>query len=181
MKRTPPGRRKQHGPERIFLRLGPHRKAHKSAGPTSALHHVGAGQASTARCSLRRTLVRAATNWPKPNEKRLTGFTESDLDSLKDRLSPRCRSTAISRSSKLADSLTWMCEVMGYENKTVQKILAGKSPRERAAELVNGCTAQGSGERKRLFEGGKKGHRRVAGRNDLAGQAIDAGSRKVRQ
>jgi hypothetical protein len=128
-----------------------------------------------------RTLVRAADELTKPNEKRLAGFTVSDLDSLKDRLFAPVPVYNDFEIVKLADSLTWMCEVLGYDNKTVQKILAGKSPRERAAELVNGCTLKDPAERKRLFEGGKKAIESSKDPMILLAQAIDPESRKVRE
>jgi hypothetical protein len=45
---------------------------------------------------------------------------------------------------------------MGVSNELVQKILAGKSPRDRAAELVTGCKLKNVDLRKKLYEGGKK-------------------------
>jgi hypothetical protein len=45
---------------------------------------------------------------------------------------------------------------MGHSNKLVQQILAGKSPRERAAELIKGTKLKDVAERKRLWEGGEK-------------------------
>jgi hypothetical protein len=128
-----------------------------------------------------RTLVRSADELAKPNEKRLTGFTVSDLDSLKDRLFAKVPVYNDFEIVKLSDSLTWMCEVLGYKNKTVQKILAGKSPRERAAELVNGCTLKDPAERKRLFEGGKQAIEASQDPMILLARAIDAESRKVRE
>ena len=50
--------------------------------------------------------------------------------------SPRRRSTTTWRTLKLADSLSMFMEVAGADDPLVQKVLAGKSPQERAAELV---------------------------------------------
>jgi hypothetical protein len=128
-----------------------------------------------------RTLVRAAEELPKPNEKRMAGFTDSDLEPLKFRLFSKVPVFDDFEILKLADSLTWMCEVMGYKNKTVQKILAGKSPRERAAELVNGSTLKDPAERKRLFEGGEKAVGTSKDPMILLAKAIDKESRDLRE
>ena len=56
---------------------------------------------------------------------------------------------------KLADSLTFLCEKLGYSTPIVQQVLAGKSPRERAAALVLGTKLGDAKERKKLYDGGK--------------------------
>src|SRR5262249_13651381 len=56
---------------------------------------------------------------------------------------------------QLSDSLTWLAETLGGSNDLVKKILNGKSPRERAAELVTGSKLKDVGLRKKLYEGGK--------------------------
>ena len=43
-----------------------------------------------------------------------------------------------------------------FDDAMTQKVLAGKSPRQRAAELVTGTKLYDAAERKRLYEGGKK-------------------------
>src|SRR5206468_601423 len=57
---------------------------------------------------------------------------------------------------KLGDWLTFLCQIQGTNSALVQKVLAGKSPRDRALEVVNGTKLRDPEERKRLFEGGKK-------------------------
>ena len=57
---------------------------------------------------------------------------------------------------KLADGLTFLAEELGYDDPLVQKVLDGKSPRDRAAELVTRHEAQDVDDRKKLFEGGKR-------------------------
>jgi hypothetical protein len=52
---------------------------------------------------------------------------------------------------KLADSLTWLVEQLGSSNPVVQKVLAGKSPRERASELVSGTKLKNVSIRKKLY------------------------------
>ena len=64
---------------------------------------------------------------------------------------------------KLADSLTFLATSLGPEDPLVQKVLSGKSPRERAAELVGGtglAKRGGAGAvrpdtRRGLYDGGQ--------------------------
>src|SRR5262249_44728168 len=53
---------------------------------------------------------------------------------------------------KLADSLTWLAGQLGYSHELVQGILAGKSPRQRASELVIGTKVKDVALRKRLYK-----------------------------
>ena len=84
--------------------------------------------------------------------------------------SPSRRFILISRSSNSPTRLTFLCEQLGYETKLVQQVLAGKSPRERAAELSLGTKLGDVKERKKLYEGGKKRRRGQQRPNDPAGQ-----------
>jgi hypothetical protein len=102
-----------------------------------------------------RTLVRAADEYAKPNEKRLQEFQDSDKPSLELKLFSKRPIYPDFELHKLSDSLSWMCEILGYENPVVQKVLAGKSPRTRAGELIRGTKMADIAERKKLFEGGK--------------------------
>ncbi|MBY0513943.1 MAG: S46 family peptidase, partial [Gemmataceae bacterium] len=56
---------------------------------------------------------------------------------------------------KLADSLALLATTLGTDSDLVRQILAGKSPRERAYELVSGTKLRDAAVRKQLFEGGK--------------------------
>ncbi len=102
-----------------------------------------------------RTIVRAADEYARPNEKRLPEYAESNKKSLELRLFSKRPIYPDFEQWKLADSLTWLCEQLGYENKLVQQVLAGKSPRERAAELINGTKLRDVKVRRKLYDGGK--------------------------
>jgi hypothetical protein len=54
--------------------------------------------------------------------------------------------------TKLEHSLTFMAGKLGFENPLTQKILKGKSPRERAAELIAGTKVKEVADRKKLYE-----------------------------
>src|SRR5262249_34556845 len=58
--------------------------------------------------------------------------------------------------AKLAASLTFLAENLGAEHALVVKVMAGKAPAARAAELVAGTKLADPAERKRLADGGRK-------------------------
>lgn len=99
-----------------------------------------------------RTLVRAAEEFAKPNEKRLEQFFESNKRSLELGLFSEEPIYKDFELSKLEDSLGWLTEQLGNDNAVVQKVLAGKSPRERAAELIKGTKLDDVAKRKRLYK-----------------------------
>jgi hypothetical protein len=131
--------------------------------------------------TIARTLVRAAEEKPKPNGERLREFQDSNLASLKFQLESEEPIYDEFEQAKLADSLTWLAEQLGYDNQLVQKVLAGKSPRERATELVQGTQLKNVAYRMKLFEGGREA---LAGSTDsmiALAKLIDAEARAVRK
>ncbi len=106
--------------------------------------------------SIARTLVRAAEERSKPNSERLQGFGDANLDSLKQQLFDPEPIYEDFEIVKLADSLTFLCGQLGVEDPLVQKVLAGKSPQARAAELITGSKLKDVELRKQLFDGGKE-------------------------
>ncbi|HZZ82074.1 MAG TPA: S46 family peptidase [Gemmataceae bacterium] len=102
-----------------------------------------------------RTIVRGAEELTKPNEKRLAEFGDAGQETLKIKLySPRTFDKDF-EVTKLSDSLSFLCEILGYKDPLVQKVLAGKSPSVRAFELIDGSKMQDPKFRKELYEGGK--------------------------
>src|SRR6185436_18112434 len=81
----------------------------------------------------------------------------------------------------LTDSLTFLAGKLGADDPLVQKILAGKSPRERAADLINKTKVRDVAFRKRLYEGSASA---VSTANDpmidLA-RLVDADARALRK
>jgi hypothetical protein len=110
-----------------------------------------------------KTLLRASEELPKPSGERLREFGDARLDSLKFQLFSDEPIYDDLETLLLTDSLTYMCAQFGAENELVKKILAGKSPSERAYELVSGTKVKDVEVRKKLFEGGKAA---VAGAHD---------------
>jgi hypothetical protein len=74
-----------------------------------------------------------------------------------------------------------MCEIVGYNDPLVKKILAGKSPNERAAEILNGTKLFDVAERQKLFKGGKKAITASKDAMIQLARLVDAESRRVRK
>ena len=102
-----------------------------------------------------RTLLRAAEERPKPNGERLREFVESGKESLELALFSDKPIYNDLEELMLADSLTYFAAELGATNKTVSAVLAGKSPRARAAELVGQTRLKDVSVRRQLYEGGK--------------------------
>jgi hypothetical protein len=103
-----------------------------------------------------RGLVRLADETAKPNAERLREYAEAGLESLKQQLFSEAPIYADFETVKLADSLSMLMEKLGARHALVRQVLAGRSPRDRAAELVRGTQLRDAAFRKRLAEGGQK-------------------------
>jgi hypothetical protein len=99
-----------------------------------------------------RTLVRLAEETKKPNEDRLRDYRESNLESLQQQLFSEAPIYDNLEIAKLTDSLSMLIERLGADNELVKKVLAGKSPQERAAMLVGGTALRDVELRKRLAD-----------------------------
>ncbi len=88
--------------------------------------------------SLARTLLRASEELTKPNAERLREFAEARLPSLEFRLLSDEPIYEDMETIKLADGLTFLATSLGPDTDLVKKVLAGKSPRERAFDLISG-------------------------------------------
>ena len=101
-----------------------------------------------------RTLLRAGDEFPKPNTERLREFVESGRESLEFQLFSEKPIYDDLEILTLADSLTFLAELKGSDDALVRKILAGKSPSERATELVKGTKVRDVELRRKLYKGG---------------------------
>jgi len=110
-----------------------------------------------------RTILRAAAESARPTGERLREYRDSNRGSLEQQLfSPEPLYDPL-EIAKLADSLTFLATALGPDDPTVARVLAGKPPRERAAELVRGTrlgaratAAAADDDRRRLYEGGRQ-------------------------
>jgi hypothetical protein len=100
-----------------------------------------------------RRLVRAAEERPKPNGERFPEFRDSNKESLELDLFSSEPVHEDVEQLRLTSSLTDMASRFGYADPLVQKVLAGKSPAERAAELSR-SKLKDVAFRKQLYEGG---------------------------
>jgi len=128
-----------------------------------------------------RTLVRAAEEKPKKNQERLREFRDSALESMELQLFSEEPIYDEYEIVKLADGLTFMASILGYKHPIVVSSLAGKSPQQRAAELVLGSKLKDVNERKRLYKEGKKAITTSKDPILLLALAVDAESRKIRK
>jgi hypothetical protein len=128
-----------------------------------------------------RTLLRAADERARPNRERLAEYTDSRFGSLEPVLFSTQPIDKEYETFKLADSLTWLANELHDDPQLVLRVLRGKSPRERAFELVHGSQLDDLTVRKRLYD---KGRTAVsASRDPLIEMArdVDPPSRAVRQ
>jgi hypothetical protein len=126
--------------------------------------------------AIARHLVRLPVETAKPDGERLPEYSRARLSSLQLRLfSPAPIHPELERV-KLAGSLAFLAEHLGGEHPLVLKVLAGKAPAERAAELIAGTKLLAVETRKKVAEGAKLDDPLLA----LAA-AVDEESRAVRK
>ncbi len=128
-----------------------------------------------------RRLLRAADERPKPNGGRLEEFGDARRESLELALFSEQPIYPDLEILLLADSLTLLAEQAGFESPLVQRVLAGQSPRERAAALIHGTRVRDVAFRKQLYDGGAPAVK--AARDPLIELArlVDAESRELRR
>jgi hypothetical protein len=110
---------------------------------------------NSASYGIARLLLRAGDELPRPSGERLREFGDTRLPSLKFQLFSDEPIYEDLEVVKLADSLTLLATTLGPDSDLVKKVLDGKSPRDRAFELITNTKVRDVGFRKKLFEGGK--------------------------
>jgi Peptidase S46 len=110
-----------------------------------------------------RILLRAGDEFPKPNGERLREFSDSGKISLELGLFSEKPIYTDLEILTLTDSLTFLATELGGDDPLVKKILAGKSPHERAVDLINNTKVRDVAFRHQLYDGGAKA---VAAAND---------------
>ncbi len=101
-----------------------------------------------------RTILRANDERAKPNGERLPAYRDSSLPSLELALFSEEPIYDDFEELLLTDSLTAFAGEAGMDNQFVRVALAGKSPRERAHELISGTKLKDPALRKKLYAGG---------------------------
>jgi hypothetical protein len=128
-----------------------------------------------------RRLLRATDEHAKPNGERLAEYSDARRESFEVALFTDKPIYADYEIITLADSLTALTSALGANDPLVLTILAGKSPRARAAELINGSQVRDVAFRKKLYAGGPAA---VAAAKDPlieVARAVDAEARSARK
>ena len=121
-----------------------------------------------------RTLVRAAEELPKPNEKRLHEFGESGLESLKIKLFSPSRSTTISRSSSSPIRSAGCASSSATTTRSCKRCWPASRPRCAAHELIEGTSCSTSSSARSCTRRAS-GRQRLGRSDDPAGQAGRSG------
>jgi hypothetical protein len=133
-------------------------KAHKEfAGYARERRFIDLGAAfNSVLFGYARTLVRMAEENEKENAQRLPEFTDARRASLELSLYSTAPIHEDFEKLKLANSLEFMQSVYGANHPLVQKVLKGKTPEARAAELIEGTRLKDPELRKQVAAGGRK-------------------------
>ena len=130
---------------------------------------------------LARGLARAAEERKKPNEKRLPEYRDSALPGLEVVLFSEAPIYDDLEITTFTDSLTDLVSHYGADSPIAQNLLKGKSPRERAYELVTGTKLKNAQLRRQLYEGGLAALSAAADPMIEFAQATDQTARHARQ
>jgi hypothetical protein len=131
--------------------------------------------------SIARTLIRLSAEGAKPNGDRLREFRESNLESLEQQLFSTAPIYPALETAKLADSLGMFIEKAGAKNDLVAKVLAGKSPQARAAELIQNSKLADVELRRRLAKEGASAQAATGDPLIELARLVDGPSREVRK
>jgi hypothetical protein len=105
--------------------------------------------------SLAQQVVQYVAEIKKPDGERLTGYHESQLESLKLGLFSPAPIYPDMEIARITGALELDLAEAGANDPWVKMVMNGKSPREVATELVNGTKLADPEVRKRLIEGGE--------------------------
>ncbi|MBY0494193.1 MAG: S46 family peptidase [Cyanobacteria bacterium] len=105
--------------------------------------------------TLARTLVRWADESAKPNGQRLPEYADARKAAIERQIGSTAPTHPGVQQAELEAGFTVMQQMLGADHALVKQILAGKTPKARAAELVAGTKMGDPAVRKALFAGGK--------------------------
>jgi hypothetical protein len=143
------------------------------------VYEVGAAF-NTELFKIARTLVRMTEEDTKPNAERLREYAAAGRESLEQELYSEAPLYHDLETIKLADSLGMLLEFVGADDPLAMKLLAGKSPSARAAELVQGTRLFDVAVRKELAAGGNEAITRSDDPMILLARAVDPPARELR-
>ena len=128
-----------------------------------------------------RTLVRMAEEDGKPNGDRLREYRQTNRESLEQMLFSTAPIYDDLETLKLADGLSMFITEAGADNELVVKVLDGKSPRDRAAELIQGTRLKDVALRRELAQGGKAAMEASKDPMIQLARLVDGPARKARR
>lgn len=102
------------------------------------------------------TIVQMSDELSKPNGERLKKYRDSNLESLRIALYSSAPMSAELEIDRIASTLSALAEIYGADDPLVAKTLAGRSPRDRATELVRATSLFDVDSRRKLTDGGTK-------------------------
>lgn len=140
----------------------------------------GAGGFATRLFSIARGIVRVTAESAKADGERLPEYTQARRPSFERMLFSPAPIYAEAETAKLADSLAFLQETLGAGHEAVKIALAGKSPAERAAELVAGSSLADVKARRELVEGGAAAIEASKDPMIQLARALDPASRALR-
>src|SRR5688572_24345590 len=100
--------------------------------------------------NLARTLVRWADESQKPNGQRLPEYSDARKPAIERQMASEAPIFPGVEQAKLEASLTMMVKYVGADHALVKQVLAGKTPKARAAELIAGTKMGDAAVRKAL-------------------------------
>jgi hypothetical protein len=130
---------------------------------------------------LARALVRATDERQKPNEKRLPEYRDSARPALELALFSEAPIYDDFEILTLTDSLTSLVSRYGVNDAVVRDLLKGRSPHERAYELVKSTRLKDVQFRHQLYDGGVATVSAAADPMTEFAQAADEAARQARQ
>ncbi|MFM7749724.1 MAG: S46 family peptidase, partial [Opitutaceae bacterium] len=130
---------------------------------------------------LARNLLRAGDELPKPNGERLKEFGDARRESFELQLFSEKPIHPDLETVMLTEALTIFAELTGFNDPLVQQVLAGQSPANRAAALVNGTQVRDVAFRKRLHAGGAAAVKTANDPLIELARLVDAEARELRK
>jgi hypothetical protein len=131
--------------------------------------------------SIARTLLRAGVERPKPNGERLKEFSDSGRVSLELSLFSKKPFYEDLEVLRLTDGLTALANELGATNGLVLRVLEGKSPRERAAALIQTTRVRDAAFRRQLYDGGAQAVMEARDPMIELARLVDGESRAIRK
>ena len=131
--------------------------------------------------AIARTLLRTPAERAQPDGERLEEYSDAARESFELALFTEKPIYADLETLKLADSLGFLVEQLGAQDPLVVQVLSGKSPRERAHELISGTKVRDVAFRKALYTGGAAAVDAAKDPMIELARLVDPAAREVRQ